>query len=247
MAVKRGEVSQLLMVFIAGLEENWGQRNFTLPGAGASWWAEPQAVLTSEVVEASSWLGYSATVPATEDNEQKNSVKCSNWKYEYRKGKHHVHKPAISVGRGTSWELVVVPCYRPRNHSKNDENKETKVDEVKNTKTRGTYNRIFNVKVNLPSKDWKRASSWLGRIGPLLGPMCPHEGAKTDLSSHPLCFDWAYKPGGVGRGSGGERRRIGRGKGQRWKWNDIKNVMEKKNGYNKNCENIKKGTMQEFV
>lgn len=105
---------------------------------------------------------------------------------------------------------------------------------------REELNRIYNVKVILPSKDWKRASSWLGRIGPLLGPMCPHEGAKTDLSSHPLCFDWAYKPGGVGRGSGGERRRIGRGKGQRWKWNDIKNVMEKKNGYNKNCENIKK-------
>lgn len=49
-----------------------------------------------------------------------------------------------------------------------------------------------------PWKDWKHASSWLGRIGPLLGPMCPHEGAKTDLSSHPLCFDWAYRPGGVG-------------------------------------------------
>lgn len=43
---------------------------FVLPGAGASWRAEPQVVLTSEAVEASSWLGYSATVPATANNEQ---------------------------------------------------------------------------------------------------------------------------------------------------------------------------------
>lgn len=98
-----------------------------------------------------------------------------------------------------------------------------------------------------PWKDWKHASSWLGRIGPLLGPMCPHEGAKTDLSSHPLCFDWAYKPGGVGRGSGGERRRIGRGKGQRWKWKDITKGHEIRNGYNKHWKNIKWGTKQEFV
>lgn len=90
-----------------------------------------------------------------------------------------------------------------------------------------------------PWKDWKLASSWWGRIGPLLGPMCPHVGAKTDLSSHPLCFDWAYKPGGAGRGSGGERRRIGRGKGQRWKWKDKTKGHEIKNGYNKYWENIK--------
>lgn len=49
-----------------------------LPGAGASWRAELPAVLTSVAVEASSWLGYSATVPATVDNEQQSLVKSRN-------------------------------------------------------------------------------------------------------------------------------------------------------------------------
>lgn len=199
---------------------------FALPGAGASWWAEPQAVLTSEVVEASSWLGYSATVPATEDNEQKNSVKCNNWKHEHRKVNIMYTNLQFLWGEVPAgnwlWCRVTGPGIT------------LKIMKIKKRRSmkwktqREELNRIYNVMVILPSKDWKRASSWLGRIGPLLGPMCPHVGAKTDLSSHPLCFDWAYKPGGVGRGSGGERRRIGRGKGQRWKWNDIKNVMEKK-------------------
>lgn len=47
-----------------------GKEIFPVPGAGASWQAEIPAVLTSEAVEASSWLGYSATVPATVDKEQ---------------------------------------------------------------------------------------------------------------------------------------------------------------------------------
>lgn len=49
---------------------------FFLPGAGAaaSWRAEPQAAPTSGAVEASSWLGYFATVPATVDGQWKQSV-----------------------------------------------------------------------------------------------------------------------------------------------------------------------------
>lgn len=54
-----------------------GQWHLALPGAGASWRAEPQVVLTSEAVVASSWLGYSATVPATANNSSK-TVKCRN-------------------------------------------------------------------------------------------------------------------------------------------------------------------------
>lgn len=47
-----------------------------LPGAGAaaSWRAEPQAAPTSGAVEASSWPGYFATVPATVDRQQRQSV-----------------------------------------------------------------------------------------------------------------------------------------------------------------------------
>lgn len=72
--------SQLSTVTFEGLDKNYGQRNVPLPGAGASWRAELPAVLTSEAVEASSWLGYFATVPATVENEQRSLVKSRNVK-----------------------------------------------------------------------------------------------------------------------------------------------------------------------